>query len=66
MLITDSWPLTAVVVLQSLRLFEYVLRMPISRLPFRAVFARAWEGWKKRTGDQVVTWGRGMNKITWD
>ena len=61
---TDSRPLTEVIALHRLRWLGHVLRMPAHRLPLRALFARAGQGWKKRRGGQTMTWHRGMKKLT--
>ncbi|CAH8290041.1 unnamed protein product, partial [Schistosoma intercalatum] len=43
-----------------LRWLGHVLRMSSQRIPRRALFADSGTGWKKRRGDQCMTWCRGM------
>ena len=59
----ESRPLTEVIALHRLRWLGHVLRMPAHRVPIRALFARAGQGWKKRRGGQVMTWRRGMKSL---
>ncbi|VDP65393.1 unnamed protein product [Schistosoma curassoni] len=45
-----------------LRWLGRVLRMSSQRIPRRALFADAGTSWKKRRGDQCMTWFRGMKE----
>ena len=47
-----------------LRWLGHVLRMPETRLPRRALFAKSGEGWKKPPGGQVSTWQQRLKKLT--
>lgn len=56
----DSGPLTDIIALYRLRWLGQVFRMAAHCLSFRVLFARAEQGQKKRRGDQVMIWPRGM------
>ncbi|KER26177.1 hypothetical protein T265_06531 [Opisthorchis viverrini] len=49
---------------RSLRWLDHVLRMPVDRLPQRALFAQPREGWNRVRGGQTMTWQRSMKAIT--
>jgi hypothetical protein len=59
-----SQPITEIIKLHSLRWLGHVLRMPIERLPYRALFNTAADGWKKPRGGQAMTWSRAMKALT--
>ena len=61
---TDNRSVKELTALHRLRWLGHVLRMPVHRLPYRALFARAGQGWKKRRGGQAMTWRRSMKKLT--
>ncbi|KER25293.1 LOW QUALITY PROTEIN: hypothetical protein T265_14240 [Opisthorchis viverrini] len=46
------------ITLHRLRWLGHVLRMPVDRLPRRALFAQPHEGWKRSRGGQTMTWQR--------
>lgn len=50
-----SRPRTEIIVLD-LRWLGHVLPRSAHCLPFRAPFTRAGQGWRKRCGDQTMTW----------
>lgn len=58
-----SYPLTKLIVLNSLRWFCHVLLRPAHRQAFCVLFARAGQGWKKWCGSQVRTWDRDMKRL---
>ena len=47
-----------------LRWLGHVLRMPSSRLPRRALFARISPSWRKPPGGQPLTWQRDLKSVT--
>ncbi|VDP84560.1 unnamed protein product [Echinostoma caproni] len=59
----DSRSLTEVIALHRFQWLGHVLRMPAHRLHFRALFAFAGQGRKKRRGVQTMTWRRCMKKL---
>ena len=60
----DGRSLSEAIMFHRLRWLGPVLRMPVVRLPFRALFARAGPGWKKQPGGQAMSWRTGMKKLT--
>ena len=50
--------------LHRLRWLGHVLRMPIDRLPSRALFSVPGRDWRKVQGGQVMTWQRQMRSAT--
>lgn len=60
----DSLDLEQTIQLAQLRWLGHVLRMPPQRLPRRALFATAGDGWKKPQGGQPMTWRRVLKKLT--
>ncbi|KER33989.1 hypothetical protein T265_00191 [Opisthorchis viverrini] len=46
------------ITLHRLRWLGHVLRMPVDRLPRRALFTQQREGWKRARGGQTMTWQR--------
>ena len=61
---TDCSSLGSIVSRNQLRWLGHVLRMPIERLPFRALLAHTGPGWKKPQGGQQLTWRSRMKKLT--
>jgi hypothetical protein len=50
--------------LHRLRWLGHVLRMPVDRLPRRALFAQPRADWKRSRGGQSMTWQRSMKTLT--
>jgi hypothetical protein len=50
--------------LHKLRWLGHVLRMPVTRLPSRALFAETDPNWRKVRGGQPMTWHRQMKAST--
>lgn len=55
--------LTEIIALFRLRWLGDVLLMRTNRQLLHALFAHAEQGWKKRSGDQALTWRRDMMKL---
>lgn len=55
MLDADDLPLVAIVATHCLRWFGHAFHMTAFRLPFRAFFTRAGQGWKRRLGGPALT-----------
>ncbi|KER23942.1 hypothetical protein T265_08302 [Opisthorchis viverrini] len=60
----NSPSIDELITLHRLRWLGHVLRMPVDRLPRRALFAQPCEGWKRARGGQTMTWQRSMKAIT--
>jgi len=60
----SNLPLSQLISLHQLRWLGHVLRMPVQRLPYRALFAVPGHDWKKQAGGQTMTWRRGVKKLT--
>lgn len=56
----ESCSLTETVAVYQFRWLGHVLHMPAHCLIFHALFRHAVQRWKKRRGDQALTWRRGM------
>lgn len=57
-------PLDFTISRQQLRWIGHVLRMPVWRLPRRALFSKPKDSWKKRPGGQRTMWVTIMKKLT--
>jgi hypothetical protein len=60
----DTRSIGQIIKLHSLRWLGHVLRMPVERLPHRALFIETTNGWKKPRGGQATTWSRNMKTLT--
>lgn len=65
-LVADSRLLTEVIALHCFWWLEHVSRMLAHLLHFRALCARVTQGWKKRYGNQAMSWHSGLKKLALD
>ncbi|KER24813.1 hypothetical protein T265_07598 [Opisthorchis viverrini] len=60
----NSPPIDELITLQRLRWHGHVLRMPVDRIPRRALLVQPCEGWKRIRVGQTITWQRSMKAVT--
>jgi hypothetical protein len=60
----DACSLDKLLNLHRLRWLGHVLRMHRDRLPSRAIYAEAAQGWRKSAGGQPITWLHNVKSLT--
>ncbi|KAA3681478.1 uncharacterized protein DEA37_0013448 [Paragonimus westermani] len=60
----DTRSIGQLITLHSSRWLGHVLRMPAERLPYRALYTEATNGWVKPRGDRATTWSLYMKTLT--